>query len=68
MKVHVLSAGAEREFDGVSAKLNELRVSSLMIGADAFLTSHSEQLGTLVARHAIPAVYARLSLPEPEDC
>jgi putative tryptophan/tyrosine transport system substrate-binding protein len=59
LEVHLLNAGAERDFDGVFAKLNELRVSALMISADAFFTSHSEQLGTLVARHAIPAVYAR---------
>jgi putative ABC transport system substrate-binding protein len=59
LEVHVLNAGAERDFDGVFAKLDELRVSALMISADAFFTSHSEQLGTLVARHAIPAVYAR---------
>ena len=59
LEVHVLNAGAERDFDSVFAKLDELRASALMISADAFFTSHSEQLGTLVARHAIPAVYAR---------
>ena len=59
LEVHVLNAAAEREFDGVFAKLDELRVSALMISGDAFFTSHSKQLGTLVARHAIPAVYAR---------
>ena len=59
VEVQVLNAGDEREFDGVFAKLGELRASALMISADPFFTSHSEQLGTLVARHAIPAVYAR---------
>jgi putative ABC transport system substrate-binding protein len=59
LEVHVLNAGAEREFDDVFAKLEELRASALMISADAFFTSHSEQLATLAVRHAIPAVYAR---------
>jgi putative ABC transport system substrate-binding protein len=59
LEVHVLNAGAEREFDGVFAKLDELRASELMISADALFTSHSEKLATLAVRHAIPAVYAR---------
>jgi putative ABC transport system substrate-binding protein len=53
LEVHILNAGAEREFDGVFAKLDELRASALMISAD------SEQLAALAVRHAIPAVYAR---------
>ena len=59
LEVHVLNAGTEREFDSVFAKLNELQVSALMISAGVFFTSHVEQLGTLAARHAIPAIYAR---------
>jgi putative ABC transport system substrate-binding protein len=59
LEVHVLNAGTEREFDDVFAKLVELRVSALIISADAFFTSYSEQLGALAVRHAIPAVYAR---------
>jgi len=59
LEVHVLNAGDEREFDGIFAKLNELRVSALIISADAFFSSHTGQLGTLAMRHAIPAVYAR---------
>jgi putative ABC transport system substrate-binding protein len=30
-----------------------------MISAGVFFTSHTEQLGALAMRHAIPAVYAR---------
>src|SRR5438874_2455799 len=59
LEVHVLNAGTEREFDNVFAKLNELQVSALMISAGVFFTSHVEQLGTLAARQAIPAIYAR---------
>jgi putative ABC transport system substrate-binding protein len=59
VEVHVLKAGDPREFDGIFAKLNELRVFALIISADAFFSSHTEQLGALAMRHAIPAVYAR---------
>jgi putative ABC transport system substrate-binding protein len=59
VEVHVLNAGDPREFDGIFAKLNELRVFALIISADAFFSSHTEQLGTLAMRHAIPTVYAR---------
>src|SRR5262249_42397487 len=58
-EVHVLNAGAEHDFDVVFAKLVELRAAALMISADPFFTSHSEQLAALAVRHAIPAVYAR---------
>jgi putative tryptophan/tyrosine transport system substrate-binding protein len=43
VEVHVLNAGDEREFDGAFAKLGDLRVSALIISADAFFSSHSEQ-------------------------
>jgi putative ABC transport system substrate-binding protein len=59
LEVHVLNVGTEREFDGVFAKLDELRASALMITAAAFFTSYSEKLATLAVRYAIPAVYAR---------
>jgi putative ABC transport system substrate-binding protein len=62
LEVHVLNAGTERDFDGVFAKLVELRAAALMISADAFFTSHSEQLAALAVRHAVPTVYARREL------
>ena len=59
LEVRVLNASAERDFDGVFAKLDELRASSLMISSDGFFGSHAEQLAALAVRHAIPAVYSR---------
>ena len=35
----------------------ELRAGGLLILGDPLFTSHSEQLGALAARHAVPAVY-----------
>jgi putative tryptophan/tyrosine transport system substrate-binding protein len=59
LEVHILNTGAEREFDGVFSRLDELRASALMISADGFFTSHTEQLAALAVRHAIPAIYSR---------
>ena len=59
LDVHILSAGSERDFDTVFAKLGQLRVTALMISADPLFTSHSAQLAALAVRHAIPTIYAR---------
>jgi putative ABC transport system substrate-binding protein len=57
LKLHVLNASTERDFDGVFAQLIQLRAGGLAIGTDAFFTARSEQLGTLAARNAVPAIY-----------
>jgi putative ABC transport system substrate-binding protein len=58
LELHVLNASTERDFDGVFAKLVELRAGGLVIGSDPFFTSRSEQLAALTVRHAVPAIYA----------
>jgi len=57
LQLHVLHAGNERDFDRVFVDLVQLRAGALVIGTDAFLTSHSERLAALALRHAMPAVY-----------
>jgi putative ABC transport system substrate-binding protein len=37
--------------------LIQLRVGALVIGADTFFTSRSEQLAKLTVRHEMPAIY-----------
>ena len=56
LDLHVLNASAERDFDLVSARMKELRVGGLIIGADTFLNARSEQLAALAVRHAIPSI------------
>jgi putative ABC transport system substrate-binding protein len=58
LELHVLNASTESEFDGVFAKLIQLRAGGLVIGSDPFFTSRSEQLAALTVRHAVPAIYA----------
>ena len=57
LELHVLNASSERDFDGVFAKLIELRASGLVIGAEALFTSHSEQLAALTVHHQMPTIY-----------
>jgi putative ABC transport system substrate-binding protein len=57
LQLHVLYARTERDFDTVFATLAQLRVGALVIGADSFLISRSEQLAALAVRHAIPASF-----------
>jgi putative ABC transport system substrate-binding protein len=57
LELHVLNASSERDFDGVFAKLIELRAGGLVIGAEALFTSHSEQLAALTVHHQMPTIY-----------
>src|SRR5437660_5688107 len=57
LELHVLNASTERDFDGVFAKLTQLRAGGLVIGGDAFFNSRSEQLAALTVRHAVPTIF-----------
>jgi putative tryptophan/tyrosine transport system substrate-binding protein len=57
LKLQILNATTERDFDGVFAKLIELRAGGLVIGLDAFFTSQSEQLAALTVRHGVPTIH-----------
>ena len=64
LEVHILNAGAERDFEGVFAKLVDLRAAGLVISADNLFSSYSKQLAALTVRHAVPAIYARREFAE----
>ena len=57
LKLDVLRAGTEHDFDTVFATLAQPRARALVIGPDAFFISRSEQLGALALRHAVPAIF-----------
>jgi putative ABC transport system substrate-binding protein len=56
LDVHVADVAAEHDIDVAFENLAKTRKGPLLIGADAFLVSRSEQLGALALRHAIPAI------------
>jgi len=57
LRVHVLNASTERDFDAAFATLLELRAGALIIGQDVLFNNQSQQLAALTLRHAIPAIY-----------
>ena len=57
LKLPVLHASTERDLETAFTSLGELRAGALLIGTDPFFTGHSEQLGELTVRHAVPAIY-----------
>jgi putative ABC transport system substrate-binding protein len=57
VELNIVNASTERDFDAVFTKLTELRAGGLVIGGDAFFTSHIEQLAALTVQHAMPAIY-----------
>jgi putative tryptophan/tyrosine transport system substrate-binding protein len=57
VELHVLNASTEHDFKKVFAKMTELRAGGLVIGGDAFFTSHAKQLATLTMQHMVPAIY-----------
>jgi putative ABC transport system substrate-binding protein len=57
LKLHVLQASTERDFDTVFATLLQLGAGGLVVGNDPFFTTRSEQLAALALRHAVPAIF-----------
>jgi putative ABC transport system substrate-binding protein len=56
-QVHILQASSERDIHAVFRSLAQMRVQALLVGADPFFNGRREQLVTLAAHYAIPAIY-----------
>jgi putative ABC transport system substrate-binding protein len=57
LQLHILHAATDSDLDAVFATVAQLRAGALVIGADPFFTSRSQQLGELTVAHRVPAVY-----------
>jgi putative ABC transport system substrate-binding protein len=57
LDLQVLHASTEQEIDTALMRLAQLRVGGLVIGADAYFNTRSEQFAALALRHAVPTVY-----------
>jgi putative tryptophan/tyrosine transport system substrate-binding protein len=54
LEFHVLHASTEHDFDTVFATLAQVRAGALVIGADPFFVSRSDQLAALTAATRCP--------------
>jgi putative tryptophan/tyrosine transport system substrate-binding protein len=57
VQLHILKAGTDSEIDAALASLVQLHAGALLVSADPFLNSRSEQLVALAARYAVPTSY-----------
>jgi putative ABC transport system substrate-binding protein len=57
LKLHVLNAASEADFERVFATVAQRRLDGLVVGVDILFTGWSRQLGTLAARYRVPAIY-----------
>jgi putative tryptophan/tyrosine transport system substrate-binding protein len=58
LKMHVLHARAESEFDSAFSKLTAIGAHALVIGNDILFSTRCKQLATLSSRYAIPTISA----------
>lgn len=57
IRLPLLQAAGEGEFEAVFASLAGLHAGALLVGNDPFFYSRREQLVALAARYAVPAIY-----------
>src|SRR5437660_7474071 len=57
VRLHVLHASAEADFEAAFATAAQLRVALVIGSADPLFGSHAAQLGALALRHSVPAIY-----------
>ena len=57
VRLHILHASTERDFDPAFEALVELKPGGLVVTSDTFFATHSEQLAALAVRHAVPAIH-----------
>jgi putative ABC transport system substrate-binding protein len=57
LKLHIVHASNDHDFDAVFERLIQLGVGALVICPDTLFTFHSEQLAKLTVRHEMPAIY-----------
>jgi putative tryptophan/tyrosine transport system substrate-binding protein len=56
-QIVVLNASSERELDTAFASMAQQRIGALLGASDPFLFNRRDQIVSLAARHAIPAIY-----------
>ena len=63
LRIHLLNASTEREFETAFAKITELSAGGLVIASDSFFFAHIEKLATLAAQNKVPAIFGFREFP-----
>ena len=63
LRIHLLNASTEREFQTAFSKIAELHVGGLVISSDSFFFAHIEQLAALAAQNRVPAIFGFREFP-----
>jgi ABC-type uncharacterized transport system substrate-binding protein len=56
-QIQIINASSERELDTALASMAKSQVGALLVAADPFFASRRDQIVSLAARYAIPAIY-----------
>ncbi|MFL5097511.1 MAG: ABC transporter substrate-binding protein [Xanthobacteraceae bacterium] len=57
LQIMIFNATTPAEIDTAFATISQNRIGALVVAGDSFLANRREQIITLAARHAIPAIY-----------
>ena len=57
VRLHILKAANEDEFEPAFASLAPLKADALIVGTDPFFTSRRERIVALASRYSVPAIY-----------
>jgi putative tryptophan/tyrosine transport system substrate-binding protein len=63
LRLHVLNASKEQEFEAVFTTVTQLRAGGLVFTSDPYFANRSHQLAALAQRHAIPAITQSRDFP-----
>jgi putative ABC transport system substrate-binding protein len=56
VRLHLLNASTEQEFDAVFSTVSQLRAGGLVFTSDPYFAFRSQQLAALAIRYAVPAI------------
>jgi putative ABC transport system substrate-binding protein len=57
IRLHILNAADEDEFEPAFASLAQLKADALVVGTDPYFTSRRAQIVALASRYSVPAIY-----------
>jgi putative ABC transport system substrate-binding protein len=63
VRLHILNASTEQEFEAVFSSASQLRAGGLVFTSDPYFAFRSQQLATLAARYVMPAITQTRDFP-----